>query len=97
MPGLIESHVHLNLQHMVGGYDTIELRDWQEIGAGVTRRTHPHGLSPKLCLGAYPLEALLLVEHPCRGMREKAPNIVVEPVQGSSASRTRVPKQSLVL
>ncbi len=33
MPGLIESHVHLNLQHMVGGYDTIEKRDWQEIGA----------------------------------------------------------------
>jgi imidazolonepropionase-like amidohydrolase len=33
MPGLIESHVHLNLQHMVGGYDTIEDRDWQEIGA----------------------------------------------------------------
>jgi imidazolonepropionase-like amidohydrolase len=33
MPGLIESHVHLNLQHMVGGYDTIEHRDWQEIGA----------------------------------------------------------------
>ncbi|CUK13974.1 dihydroorotase [Shimia thalassica] len=33
MPGLIESHVHLNLQHMVGGYDTIESRDWQEIGA----------------------------------------------------------------
>ena len=33
MPGLIESHVHLNLQHMVGGYDTIEQRDWQEIGA----------------------------------------------------------------
>lgn len=40
MPGLIESHVHLNLQHMVGGYDTVELRDWQEIGAmaaGVAR------------------------------------------------------------
>jgi imidazolonepropionase-like amidohydrolase len=33
MPGLIESHVHMNLQHMVGGYDTIEQRDWQEIGA----------------------------------------------------------------
>lgn len=33
MPGLIESHVHLNYQHMVGGYDTIEQRDWQEIGA----------------------------------------------------------------
>ncbi len=33
MPGLIESHVHLNYQHMIGGYDTIELRDWQEIGA----------------------------------------------------------------
>ncbi|SMP00746.1 amidohydrolase family protein [Shimia sagamensis] len=33
MPGLIESHVHVNLQHMLGGYDTIELRDWQEIGA----------------------------------------------------------------
>ena len=33
MPGLIESHVHLNLQHMIGGYDTIEHRDWQEIGA----------------------------------------------------------------
>ena len=33
MPGLIESHVHVNLQHMVGGYDTLELRDWQEIGA----------------------------------------------------------------
>jgi imidazolonepropionase-like amidohydrolase len=33
MPGLIESHVHLNLQLMVGGYDTIEQRDWQEIGA----------------------------------------------------------------
>jgi len=40
MPGLIESHVHLNLQHMIGGYDTVELRDWQEIGAmaaGVAR------------------------------------------------------------
>ena len=33
MPGLIQSHVHLNYQHMIGGYDTIELRDWQEIGA----------------------------------------------------------------
>ncbi len=33
MPGLIESHVHLNYQHMIGGYDTIETRDWQEIGA----------------------------------------------------------------
>jgi imidazolonepropionase-like amidohydrolase len=33
MPGLIESHVHLNLQHMIGGYETIEKRDWQEIGA----------------------------------------------------------------
>ena len=33
MPGLIESHVHLNYQHMIGGYDTIEHRDWQEIGA----------------------------------------------------------------
>ena len=33
MPGLIESHVHVNLQHMLGGYDTIEHRDWQEIGA----------------------------------------------------------------
>ncbi len=33
MPGLIESHVHLNLQHMVGGYGTMEDRDWQEIGA----------------------------------------------------------------
>ncbi len=33
MPGLIESHVHLNLQHMVGGYETMENRDWQEIGA----------------------------------------------------------------
>ncbi len=33
MPGLIESHVHLNYQHMIGGYDTIERRDWQEIGA----------------------------------------------------------------
>lgn len=33
MPGLIESHVHVNLQHMIGGYDTIEHRDWQEIGA----------------------------------------------------------------
>ena len=33
MPGLIESHVHLNMQHMVGGYDTFEHRDWQEIGA----------------------------------------------------------------
>jgi len=33
MPGLIESHVHLNLQHVVGGYDTLEQRDWQEIGA----------------------------------------------------------------
>ncbi|MDJ0992208.1 MAG: amidohydrolase family protein [Dinoroseobacter sp.] len=33
MPGLIESHVHLNYQHMIGGYDTIEMRDWQEIGA----------------------------------------------------------------
>ena len=32
MPGLIESHVHVNLQHMIGGYDTIEHRDWQEIG-----------------------------------------------------------------
>ena len=33
MPGLIESHVHLNYQHMIGGYDSIEQRDWQEIGA----------------------------------------------------------------
>ena len=33
MPGLIESHVHLNMQHMVGGYDTFENRDWQEVGA----------------------------------------------------------------
>ena len=33
MPGLIESHVHLNMQHMVGGYDTFEHRDWQEVGA----------------------------------------------------------------
>ncbi|MGV6826797.1 MAG: amidohydrolase family protein [bacterium] len=33
MPGLIESHVHLNFQHMVGGYETMEFRDWQEIGA----------------------------------------------------------------
>lgn len=33
MPGLIESHVHVNLQHMIGGYDSIEHRDWQEIGA----------------------------------------------------------------
>ena len=33
MPGLNESHVHLNMQHMVGGYDTFEHRDWQEIGA----------------------------------------------------------------
>ena len=33
MPGLIESHVHLNLQHMIGGYETMENRDWQEIGA----------------------------------------------------------------
>ena len=33
MPGLIESHVHLNMQHMVGGYDTFESRDWQEVGA----------------------------------------------------------------
>jgi imidazolonepropionase-like amidohydrolase len=33
MPGLIESHVHLNLQHMIGGYETMEDRDWQEIGA----------------------------------------------------------------
>ena len=33
MPGLIESHVHLNLQHMIGGYGTMEDRDWQEIGA----------------------------------------------------------------
>lgn len=33
MPGLIESHVHLNMQHMVGGYDTFEDRDWQEVGA----------------------------------------------------------------
>ena len=41
MPGLIESHVHLNYQHMIGGYDTIELRDWQEIGAmaAVTARS----------------------------------------------------------
>ena len=40
MPSLIESHVHLNYQHMIGGYDTIELRDWQEIGtmAAVTAR-----------------------------------------------------------
>lgn len=33
MPGLIESHVHLNFQHMIGGYETVENRDWQEIGA----------------------------------------------------------------
>lgn len=33
MPGLIESHAHLNYQHMIGGYDTIEMRDWQGIGA----------------------------------------------------------------
>ena len=33
MPGLIESHVHLNFQHMIGGYETAENRDWQEIGA----------------------------------------------------------------
>jgi len=33
MPGLIESHVHLNMQHMVGGYDTFEHKDWQEVGA----------------------------------------------------------------
>jgi len=33
MPGLIESHVHLNLQHMMGGYESMEDRDWQEIGA----------------------------------------------------------------
>lgn len=33
MPGLIESHVHLNLQHMIGGYESMEDRDWQEIGA----------------------------------------------------------------
>ena len=28
MPGLIESHVHLNLQHMSGGYSTMIERDW---------------------------------------------------------------------
>ncbi len=33
MPGLIESHVHLNFQHMIGGYETVEQRDWEEIGA----------------------------------------------------------------
>ena len=33
MPGLIESHVHLNFQHMIGGYETVESRDWEEIGA----------------------------------------------------------------
>ncbi|MGI9483957.1 MAG: hypothetical protein ACR2OR_16530 [Hyphomicrobiales bacterium] len=33
MPGLIESHVHVNLQHMIRGYDTVEHRDWQEIAA----------------------------------------------------------------
>lgn len=40
MPGLIESHVHLNLQHMVGGYATMEERDWQEIGAMAARVAH---------------------------------------------------------
>lgn len=40
MPGLIESHVHLNLQHVVGGYDTLEQRDWQEIGAMAAFTAH---------------------------------------------------------
>jgi len=40
-------------------------------------------------------QALLLVEYPCRRMRENASNIVVQPVQGSRASGERVPKQSL--
>ncbi|WNC74002.1 amidohydrolase family protein [Thalassotalea psychrophila] len=33
MPGLIESHTHLNLQYMQGGYNTLENRSWQEVGA----------------------------------------------------------------
>ena len=40
MPGLIESHVHLNLQHMIGGYGTMEDRDWQEIGAMAAFTAH---------------------------------------------------------
>ena len=40
MPGLIESHVHLNLQHMIGGYGTLEDRDWQEIGAMAAFTAH---------------------------------------------------------
>lgn len=40
MPGLIESHVHLNLQHMIGGYETMENRDWQEIGAMAAFAAH---------------------------------------------------------
>lgn len=40
MPGLIESHVHMNLQHMIGGYETMENRDWQEIGAMAAMVAH---------------------------------------------------------
>ena len=40
MPGLIESHVHLNFQHMIGGYETAENRDWQEIGAMAAMVAH---------------------------------------------------------
>lgn len=40
MPGLIESHVHLNFQHMVGGYETVENRDWQEIGGMAAQAGH---------------------------------------------------------
>lgn len=40
MPGLIESHVHLNFQHMIGGYETVETRDWQEIGAMAAMAAH---------------------------------------------------------
>ena len=35
IPGLIESHVHLNFQHMVGGYDTLEFRDCRRSGPWV--------------------------------------------------------------
>lgn len=40
MPGLIEGHVHLNFQHMIGGYETMEDRDWQEIGAMAAMAGH---------------------------------------------------------
>ena len=40
MRGIIESHVHLNFQHMLGGYETMENRDWQEIGAMAAMTAH---------------------------------------------------------